>query len=224
MVSTCRGSLLTIESPARLITGFRSNIVHTLILILLGLTSVISLTFIIERGWALRRGIILPTPLLDSLDHCHTRADVNTVLRFAQQHQNTPLARLTTTAIEHLEWAKADNVEALQTRARHEVSKMERGLIVLEIITGIAPLLGLVGTVVGLIDIFSTMASGETEATAFAQGISTALWATLSGLSIAIPSLITWSIYNKRIETYGIEMETHLDVFLRRQYPNSNGN
>ncbi len=197
---------------------------HTLILILLGLTSVISLTFIIERGWALRRGIILPTPLLDSLDHCRTRADVNTVLRFAQQHQNTPLARLTTTAIEHLEWAKADNVEALQTRARHEVSKMERGLIVLEIITGIAPLLGLVGTVVGLIDIFSTMASGETEATAFAQGISTALWATLSGLSIAIPSLITWSIYNKRIETYGIEMETQLDVFLRRQYPNSNGN
>ncbi len=184
----------------------------------------ISLTFIIERGWALRRGIILPTPLLDSLDHCRTRADVNTVLRFAQQHQNTPLARLTTTAIEHLEWAKADNVEALQTRARHEVSKMERGLIVLEIITGIAPLLGLVGTVVGLIDIFSTMASGETEATAFAQGISTALWATLSGLSIAIPSLITWSIYNKRIETYGIEMETQLDVFLRRQYPNSNGN
>ena len=85
-------------------------------------------------------------------------------------------------------------------------------------------MLGLVGTVVGLIDIFSTMASGETEAAAFAQGISTALWATLSGLSIAIPSLITWSIYNKRIETYGIEMETHLDVFLRRQYPNSNGN
>ena len=224
MVSTCRGSFLTIESPARLITGFRSNIVHTLILILLGLTSVISLTFIIERGWALRRGFILPRPLLDSLDHCHTRADVNTVLRFAQQHQNTPLARLTTTAIEHLEWAKPDNVEALQTRARHEVSKMERGLIVLEIITGIAPLLGLVRTVVGLIDIFGTMASGETEATAFAQGISTALWATLSGLSIAIPSLIAWSIYNKRIETFGIEMETHIDVFLRRQYPNNNEN
>ncbi|MBK28711.1 MAG: biopolymer transporter ExbB [Verrucomicrobiales bacterium] len=197
---------------------------HTLILILLGLTSVISLTFIIERGWALRRVTILPNPLLDSLDHCHTRADVNTVLRFAQLHQNTPLARLTTTAIEHLEWAKPDNVEALQTRARHEVSKMERGLIVLEIITGIAPLLGLVGTVVGLIDIFSTMAGGETEATAFAQGISTALWATLSGLSIAIPSLIAWSIYNKRIETFAIEMETQLDVFLRRQYPNSNEN
>ena len=68
------------------------------------------------------------------------------------------------------------------------------------------------------------MAGGETEASAFAQGISTALWATLSGLSIAIPSLVGWSIYNKRVETFAIEMETQLDVFLRRQYPNENGN
>ena len=172
----------------------------------------------------MRRRVILPKPLVDSLDHCHTRADVNTVLRFAEQHKNTPLARLTTTAVEYLEWAKPDNVEALQTRARHEVNQMERGLIVLEIITGVAPLLGLVGTVVGLIEIFGTMAGGETEASAFAQGISTALWATLSGLSIAIPSLVGWSVYNKRVETFAIEMETQLDAFLRRQYPNEKGN
>ena len=101
---------------------------------------------------------------------------------------------------------------------------MERGLVVLEIITGVAPLLGLVGTVVGLIEIFGTMADGATEASKFADGISTALWATLSGLSIAIPSLVAWSIYNKRVETFAIEMETQLDVFLRRQYPNENGN
>ena len=62
---------------------------------------------------------------------------------------------MTTTAVEHLEWAKPDNVEALQSRARHEVSQMERGLVVLEIITGVAPLLGLVGLVVGLIEIFT---------------------------------------------------------------------
>ena len=184
----------------------------------------ISLAFIIDRGLALRRNVILPPPVVDSLDLCETRSDVNTLLRFCQQHERAPLARLTTAAIEHLEWAKPDNVEALQTRARHEVSRMERGMVVLEIITGIAPLLGLVGTVVGLIDIFGTMAGGETEAAAFAKGISTALWATLSGLSIAIPSLVAWSIYNKRVETFAIEMETQLDTFLRRQYPNENGN
>ena len=224
MVSACRRVGLPIESLAPRNAVPVNLAVHTLILVLLGLTSVISLTFIIERGWALRRSIILPQPLVDSLDHCHTRADVHTVLRFAEHHKETPLARLTTTAVEHIEWAKPDNVEALQSRARHEVSQMERGLVVLEIITGVAPLLGLVGTVVGLIEIFGTMADGATEASKFADGISTALWATLSGLSIAIPSLVAWSIYNKRVETFAIEMETQLDAFLRRQYPNENGN
>ena len=192
---------------------------HTFIFFLLGVTSVISLAFIIERGLALRRNSIIPQPLTDSLEHCQTRSDVNTLLRFCQQHEHTPLSRLTTAAIEHLEWAKPDNVEALQTRARHEVSQMERGLVVLEIITGIAPLLGLIGTVFGLIQIFGGMTSDQGYTTEFATGISTALYATLSGLSIAVPSLVAWSIYNKRIETFAIEMETLLDKFLRRQYP-----
>ena len=90
----------------------------------------ISLAFIIDRGLALRRNVILPPPVVDSLDLCETRSDVNTLLRFCQQHERAPLARLTTTAIEHLDWTKPDNVEALQTRARHEVSRMERGMVV----------------------------------------------------------------------------------------------
>ena len=197
---------------------------HTFILFLLGVTSVISLAFIIDRGLSLRRNVILPPPVVDSLDLCETRSDVNTLLRFCQQHERAPLARLTTTAIEHLDWAKPDNVEALQTRARHEVSRMERGMVVLEIITGIAPLLGLVGTVFGLIEIFGKMTSPEVNTADFAGGISLALYATLSGLSIAIPSLVAWSIYNKRIETFAIEMETLIDKFLRRQYPATPGN
>ncbi len=197
---------------------------HTFILFLLGVTSVISLAFIIDRGLSLRRNVILPPPVVDSLDLCETRSDVNTLLRFCQQHERAPLARLTTTTIEHLDWAKPDNVEALQTRARHEVSRMERGMVVLEIITGIAPLLGLVGTVFGLIEIFGKMTSPEVNTADFAGGISLALYATLSGLSIAIPSLVAWSIYNKRIETFAIEMETLIDKFLRRQYPATPGN
>ncbi|MED6314286.1 MAG: MotA/TolQ/ExbB proton channel family protein, partial [Verrucomicrobiota bacterium] len=178
---------------------------HTFILFLLGITSVISLAFIIDRGIALRRNVILHSPVVDSLDRCETRSDVNTLLRFCQQHDRAPLSRLATAAIEHLEWAKPDNVEALQTRARHEVSRMERGMVVLEIITGIAPLLGLVGTVFGLIEIFGKMTADQVNTADFAGGISLALYATLSGLSISIPSLVAWSIYNKRIETFAIE-------------------
>ena len=86
---------------------------HTFILFLLGVTSVISLAFIIDRGIALRRSSIIPPTLTDSLEHCQTRSDLNTLLRFCQQHERTPLARLTTDAIEHLEWAKPDNVVRL---------------------------------------------------------------------------------------------------------------
>ncbi len=197
---------------------------HTFILFLLGITSVISLAFIIDRGIALRRNVILPPPVVDSLNRCETRSDINTLLRFCQQHDRAPLSRLATAAIEHLEWAKPDNVEALQTRARHEVSRMERGMVVLEIITGIAPLLGLVGTVFGLIDIFGKMTADQVNTADFAGGISLALYATLSGLSISIPSLVAWNIYNKRIETFAIEMEAILDKFLRRQYPVVPGN
>jgi biopolymer transport protein ExbB len=70
-----------------------------------------------------------------------------------------------------------------------------------------------------LIDIFDKMTSPQVDTAGFASGISLALYATLSGLSIAIPSLVAWSIYNKRVETFSIEMETLLDKFLRRQYP-----
>jgi biopolymer transport protein ExbB len=73
--------------------------------------------------------------------------------------------------------------------------------------------------VFGLIEIFGQMTSDQVDTTRFASGISLALYATLSGLSIAIPSLVAWSIYSKRVETFAIEMETLLDKFLRRQYP-----
>ena len=83
--------------------------------------------------------------------------------------------------------------------------------------------MGLVGTVYGLIDIFGAMTSDFVKTSDFAPGISTALYATFAGLGIAIPSLVSWSIYNKRVETFAIEMEALLDKFLRRQYPVSTG-
>ena len=96
---------------------------------------------------------------------------------------------------------------------------MERGIVVLEIVVGIAPLLGLVGTINGLISLFSGLSrTGLGDNAIVAHGISIALNTTLSGLLIAIPALIAWSYYNKKVETLAIEMETLCDGFLRRFY------
>jgi biopolymer transport protein ExbB len=90
---------------------------------------------------------------------------------------------------------------------------------VLEIIVGIAPLLGLVGTIVGMMTAFGEVGqASQIEAGKLAQGISLILRATLAGLLIAIPSLISWSYYAKKVEMLAVEMETLCDEFIRRQY------
>src|SRR2546427_3479637 len=185
---------------------------------LLILTSVVGLTFIVERGIALRWRRVLPPEIEAAVESCQWPEDVPMLRRVCEQHKS-PLSRLLVLAADHLHWPKADNVDAIQTRARHEVTRLERGLVVLEIIVGIAPLLGLVGTIAGMMTLFGDIGqAGLTEASRLAKGIALILQATLLGLLIAIPSLIFWSYYNKKIETIAIEMETLCDEFIRRQY------
>src|SRR5437879_2390911 len=112
-----------------------------IVYILLILTSTVGLAFIIERGFALRWGKILPPPVEAAVESCQRHEDVPMLKRVCQQH-NSPMARLLLVAIEHLDWPKTESAEALQTRTRHELVRLERGLVVLEIIVGIAPLLG----------------------------------------------------------------------------------
>jgi biopolymer transport protein ExbB len=185
---------------------------------LLVFTSVVGLTFIIERGLALRWRRVVPPEVEAAVESCQSSANVPMLRRVCQQH-NSPMSRLLLLAADHLDWPKADNVDALQTRARHEMARLERGLVVLEIIVGIAPLLGLVGTIAGMMTVFGDVGqTGLNDAGKLAAGIALILRATLIGLLIAIPSLIFWSFYSKKVETLGIEMETLCDEFVRRQY------
>jgi biopolymer transport protein ExbB len=186
--------------------------------VLLIVTSIVSLTFIVERGLALRWRKVAPSEVEAAVQSCRSREDVPMLQRVCEQH-NSPLARLLLLGAAHLDWSKADNVDALQTRARQELTRLERGLVVLEIIVGIAPLLGLVGTIAGMMTLFGDLGqTGLNDAGRLAKGIALILNATLMGLLIAIPSLIFWSYYSKKVETIAVEMETLCDEFVRRQY------
>jgi biopolymer transport protein ExbB len=186
--------------------------------LLLALTSLIGLTFMVERAWALRWGKVAPRQIADAVETCETAGDLE-ALRAVCQQRPSPLGRLLLMASNHLDWPKSDNVEALQTAARHEIVRLERGLVVLEIIVGIAPLLGLVGTIAGMMTVFSDVGqTGLNDAAKLAAGIALILRATLFGLLIAIPSLIAWSYYTKKVEVLASEMEAICDAFIRRQY------
>jgi biopolymer transport protein ExbB len=183
---------------------------ETLVYLLLITTSIVGLTFIVERGLALRWKKVVPPEIESAIAACQTREDVAMLDRVCQQHAS-PISRLN--------WPKEENADALQTRARHEMVRLERGLVVLEIIVGIAPLLGLVGTIIGMMSTFENVGqAGLSDASKLASGIALILKATLIGLLIAIPALISWTYYSKKVEMLAVEMETLCDEFMRRQY------
>lgn len=193
-----------------------------IIILLLILTSIVGLTFIVERGLALRWRRVIPSAIEAAAESCHSAAGVPMLTEICQQNPS-PVGRLLLSAAEHLAWPKEENVDALVIRARHEVVRLERGLVILEIVVGIAPLMGLVGTIFGLIILFGELGrEGMNENARLASGIALALRATLLGLLTAIPSLIAWSYYNKKVETLAVEMETICDEFVRRQYRDPN--
>ncbi|MDB6124145.1 MAG: tolQ [Pedosphaera sp.] len=186
--------------------------------IVMALTSIVGLTFIIERGLALRWNKIIPPSVEDAAEACRSAAD-RTLLRRVCEQNPSPLARLLLTAEQHLSMTMEENENALQTRARQEIVRLERGLVILEIVVGIAPLLGLVGTIYGMMALFGGLGqSGLTDNTILAHGISLILRFTMMGLLIAIPSLIAWSYYTKKVEMLAVEMETVCEEFIRRQY------
>ena len=186
--------------------------------VLLFVTSVIGLAFIVERGLALRWRRVVPSAVEAAVASCQAPEDVPMLRRVCEQHKS-PTSRLLLLAAEHLDWPKAEALDAIQTRARQEMARLERGLVVLEIIVGIAPLLGLVGTILGMMTAFGNVGNaGQIDPAKLALGISLILRATLFGLLIAIPSLVFWSYYSKKVESIAIEMESLCDEFLRRQY------
>jgi biopolymer transport protein ExbB len=97
---------------------------------------------------------------------------------------------------------------------------LEKGLIVLEVIVGIAPLLGLIGAVSGLVHVFSHLglSSGASDTRQIALGIAEALNATVFGLSIAVPTLVAFSYFSKKVEVMSVEMETLVVELIAKCY------
>lgn len=186
------------------------------VMYLLLATSLMSLTFMIDRGRALRWNRAIPDDLLRELERCRSQEDLDQLNRACELNPS-PLGRLLSTAMNHFDWPRRENADALETQARREVLALEKGLVFLEIAVGIAPLLGLVGAVHGLITMFQDFGS-LADNSDLARGIAIALNTTLVGLLIAIPSLIAWSYYNKKVEAIATELESLCDAFLRHFY------
>lgn len=181
---------------------------------LLLVMSVASVAIVLERGWTLRRSRVMPQAIVDGMETLGAAA-----LRGTCTAIPSPLARLTVSVLDHLRWPKQEVEGAVEVRARREVALMERGLVVLEIVVGTAPLIGLVGTLYGIIPLFVDFGKALSgDYALLAKGIGAALSKTLVGLLVAIPTLVAWSYFNKKVETLAVELEGHCDSLIRRHY------
>ena len=181
--------------------------------------SIVSLTTIILRTLALRERNVLPLVIESEMERLVPGTSPERLARIVH-HDPSSLARIVRVALAHLRWPRSDNVEAVQTRARYEMVLLERGLVVLEVIIGIAPLIGLIGTVSGLVHVFASLglSAGSADAKRIALGISEALNCTVFGLGIAVPSLIAFVYFSKKVEVLSIEMESLVTDLLSKCY------
>lgn len=181
------------------------------------LCSVSALTIILERLWALRQQSIAPTVHLEAVDQWPL---AQLLARYAvTTAAPTSVERILQAGLRRHDQGALRIREALQTAGAHEVHQLEKYLTPLGSIAAITPLIGLLGTVVGMIDVFQQLDLAQGNAQQLAGGISVALITTATGLAIAIPSLVMHRYFQRRVSDWVVTLEQVGQTLLDRLSP-----
>jgi biopolymer transport protein ExbB len=169
----------------------------------LALCSLIVVYIVCERFYSLRKEAILPDDLVDAI----------VAGKELTSGRHSVLARIVAFADSH-----KDDPEAVKAFARLELNRMERGIPYLDVIHVTAPLLGLTGTVWGLLHVFNNVPkdTGVPDPAIFMKGVSLALSATLIGLLIAMMALVPAGFFQRKIENYAVKIDLLLERILSR--------
>jgi biopolymer transport protein ExbB len=164
---------------------------------------------ILERLWTLQDRRVLPPELTQKVWQLVETNQVNEKVISALE-QNSPLGKLLAAGLANRHRPREIMMERLEDTGRHVVHELERFLNTLGTIAGVCPLLGLLGTVTGIIRAFNAIqAGGMGDPRALSGGIAEALIATAAGLCVAIPALISYRYLRGRVDRIVIEMEKH---------------
>jgi len=168
--------------------------------------SVVAVALIIERATALRRLRIVPPGLLQSVVAEYRQSGMAEG-QLARLEAHSPLGRVLAAGLRNARSSREVMKESIEEAGRGVAHELERFLTSLGTIASISPLLGLFGTVVGMIEIFGSPTSSGNNPQALAHGISVALYNTGFGLIIAIPSMIFYRHFRAQVDGYLVEME-----------------
>jgi len=187
-----------------------------IIMIPLILCSVLVVGIIIERSIVLRKKKILIPEIINIIETINKPEDIHLALSICQKNQGA-FANIVQLGLENKDLPKFELKELITDQGRQEARSLVKGLVVLETIAGIAPLLGLLGTVIGMIKVFTVISQqglGQTQA--LSGGISEALITTVVGLSIGIPSLVVYNYFFDKVENLIMDIEKFTSQLLRK--------
>jgi len=170
------------------------------------LASIIAVALIIERSITLRDRRIIPPTLLEQVLSVYQRQGVSSEV-LDKLSQDSPLGAVLAAGLRNHRSSRYVMKEAIEEAGRGVAHQLERFLTTLGTIAAAAPLLGLFGTVVGMIEIFGSQSPTGTNPQQLAHGISVALYNTAFGIAISIPSLIFYRHFKNKVDTYVVEME-----------------
>src|SRR5512139_1395051 len=166
----------------------------------LAILSVLTLAVIIEKLFSLRTAKVIQGEIVSCIESIRTPADIPLAMKICERF-DSPFANIIRAGLAEANKPIFIVRQAMEDTGRREVKRLERYMVVLETAAASGPLLGLLGTVIGMIEVFSVISvSGVGQAGMLSGGIAQALIATVFGLIIAVPALIVFNFLDARIE------------------------
>jgi biopolymer transport protein ExbB len=170
------------------------------------IASILALAIIGERFWSLRRSAVTPRGLLVQVVQEYRQNGANEAM-IARLAAGSPLGQVFAAGLRQVKSTPAIMKEAIEETGRAVGHELERFLTTLGTIAAMSPLLGLLGTVIGMIEIFGSQTPSGSNPIVLAHGISIALYNTAMGLIVAIPSMIFYRHFRALVDSYLVEME-----------------
>lgn len=188
--------------------------------------AILGLAFIIERMWVIQRSKIRTDEFLTKIRAALLKKrSVKEAIAICEQYRG-PIAAIMKAGL--LKYGASDEEiqKSIEIAATHELARLERGLAVLSSVANVAPMLGFLGTVTGMIAAFDALVElTQPDPRAVARGISEALITTATGLTIAVPAQIGYNYYTEVISRFVLEMETSanllMETFIEMEHPES---
>ena len=169
----------------------------------------------LERGFNLRRKHVIRPEVASVIQNIRVPDEIGLALSVCRREEG-PFANVMRAGLDNLHLSVDEIKEGIRDQGRQEMSRLKKGIVILETIASVSPLLGLLGTVLGMIKVFNDISQvGVGQGNMLAGGIAEAILTTAAGLFIAIPSLVFYNYFSSKAESMILEIENYANGLLK---------